>query len=74
VIGLSSLTVQQAVTIAIRYSAVRVHNRNVRNSHFFLNKKEQILDYQTQMHRLMPILAESYAMIFSHKQLIRRNA
>ena len=35
-IGLSSLTVQQAVTIAVRYSAVRVHNKNVCFTVFFV--------------------------------------
>lgn len=53
----SALTAQQGVTIAIRYAASRVHNQN-----------EQVLSYQTQMHRILPDLAEVYAMTFAGKR------
>ncbi|CAL2027462.1 unnamed protein product [Caenorhabditis brenneri] len=48
-----------ALTIAVRYSAVRRQG--------FLEDKSQevkVLDYQTQQHRLFPAIARSYAFIF----------
>ncbi|KAA0186590.1 hypothetical protein HAZT_HAZT004737, partial [Hyalella azteca] len=55
---------QRAVTIATRYSAVR------RQSELVPGEGEvQVLDYQTQQHKLLPQLATVFAVTFSARRL-----
>eukprot|EP01130_Rhizamoeba_saxonica_P016042 TRINITY_DN7336_c0_g1_i1.p1 TRINITY_DN7336_c0_g1~~TRINITY_DN7336_c0_g1_i1.p1 ORF type:complete len:719 (+),score=148.75 TRINITY_DN7336_c0_g1_i1:30-2159(+) len=54
----SAKNVQRALTIAIRYSAIR---RQFPSKTDEINE-EQILNYQTHQYRLMPMLATSYAL------------
>eukprot|EP01114_Cavostelium_apophysatum_P017702 TRINITY_DN5320_c0_g1_i2.p1 TRINITY_DN5320_c0_g1~~TRINITY_DN5320_c0_g1_i2.p1 ORF type:complete len:414 (-),score=57.19 TRINITY_DN5320_c0_g1_i2:13-1254(-) len=50
--------IKQALTIAVRYAAVRVHHN-----------RTQLLYYQTHQQRLMPLLAFAYALHFSCMKL-----
>lgn len=62
----SSMYLAAAVTIAIRYSLVR------RQSELKPNAPEpQVLDFQTQQHKLFPLLAQSFAYNIAG-QLLRR--
>lgn len=56
----------RAVTIAVRYSAVR---RQFASSS--TGKETQILDYQTQQHKLFPLIAAAYGMYFVGKDMMR---
>ncbi|XP_070828837.1 peroxisomal acyl-coenzyme A oxidase 1 isoform X1 [Chaetodon trifascialis] len=59
IVGHSAEALAKSCTIAIRYSAVR-HQSEIR-----LGEPEpQILDYQTQQHKLFPLLATTYAFNF----------
>ena len=49
--------IKKALTIAIRYSAVRRQFPSADDP----NVEEKILDYQTHKHNLMPMLATTYA-------------
>ncbi|KAG9403348.1 hypothetical protein AC1031_005994 [Aphanomyces cochlioides] len=61
---MSGKCLSKAALIAVRYSAVRLQGLSATEP----NKELQILDYQTQQHRLLPRVAESYAiMTTSHK-------
>jgi acyl-CoA oxidase len=51
---------KMALTIAVRYSAVRRQFPNPTGTH-----EEQILNYQTHQYRLMPLLANCYAYHFT---------
>ncbi|EGT32495.1 hypothetical protein CAEBREN_25370 [Caenorhabditis brenneri] len=55
-----------ALTIAIRYSAVRIQGFLEDKSH-----EVKVLDYQTQQHRLFPAIARAYAFIFCGFETIR---
>ncbi|UMM15031.1 hypothetical protein L5515_002619 [Caenorhabditis briggsae] len=60
------LFLAHALTIAVRYSAVRRQG--------FLKDKSRevkVLDYQTQQHRLFPSIARAYAFIFCGFETIR---
>jgi acyl-CoA oxidase len=57
----SAETLKRALTIAVRYSARRIHHTN--------KGATQILDYQAQQQRLMPLLAATYALHFTGKKL-----
>jgi acyl-CoA oxidase len=60
-----SMILASAVTIAIRYSLVR------RQSEIKPNAAEpQILDFQTQQHKLFPLLARAYAYRFAGHSVI----
>ncbi|CAG9533626.1 unnamed protein product [Cercopithifilaria johnstoni] len=50
-----------AVTIAIRYSAIRRQGEWKPGS----NKEVQILDYRTQQYRILPYLAQSFVFLFT---------
>jgi acyl-CoA oxidase len=58
--------IARAATIAVRYSVVR--------RQFPAGKGQpevQILDYQTQQHKLFPLVAAAYAMFFVGKEMMR---
>ncbi|VDP21223.1 unnamed protein product [Heligmosomoides polygyrus] len=57
-IATQAMFLAQALTTAIRYSAVRRQGE-------ISNGEVKILEYQTQQHRLLPQLARSYAFIFT---------
>ncbi|KAI8322608.1 acyl-CoA oxidase [Martensiomyces pterosporus] len=59
IVETASLVLSRALTVAIRYSAVRRQGspRMFKNS----AREPQVLDYQTQQHRLFPLLAQAYA-------------
>uniref|UniRef100_A0AAY4A4G4 Acyl-coenzyme A oxidase n=1 Tax=Denticeps clupeoides TaxID=299321 RepID=A0AAY4A4G4_9TELE len=59
IVGESARALSKACTIAIRYSAVR-HQSELRPG----EPEPQILDYQTQQHKLFPLLATAYAFHF----------
>ncbi|XP_060068142.1 peroxisomal acyl-coenzyme A oxidase 1-like [Ylistrum balloti] len=60
IVGDSSRGLSQACTIALRYSAVR------RQTEISPGGPEaQIIDYQTQQHKLFPLLATAYALHFT---------
>nr|XP_023675785.1 peroxisomal acyl-coenzyme A oxidase 1 isoform X1 [Paramormyrops kingsleyae] len=59
IVGESARALSKACTIAIRYSAVR-HQSELRAG----EPEPQILDYQTQQHKLFPLLATAYAFHF----------
>ncbi|XP_069105551.1 peroxisomal acyl-coenzyme A oxidase 1-like [Argopecten irradians] len=60
IVGDASRGLSQACTIAIRYSAVR------RQTEISPGGPEaQIIDYQTQQHKLFPMLATAYALHFT---------
>uniref|UniRef100_A0A3Q3MC61 Acyl-coenzyme A oxidase n=1 Tax=Mastacembelus armatus TaxID=205130 RepID=A0A3Q3MC61_9TELE len=59
IVGASACALSKACTIAIRYSAVR-HQSEIRPGY----PEPQILDYQTQQHKLFPLLAMAYAFSF----------
>uniref|UniRef100_A0AAQ4QUI7 Acyl-coenzyme A oxidase n=1 Tax=Gasterosteus aculeatus aculeatus TaxID=481459 RepID=A0AAQ4QUI7_GASAC len=55
----SARALSKSCTIAIRYSSVR-HQSEIRPGH----PEPQILDYQTQQYKLLPLLAMAYAFTF----------
>ncbi|XP_010746626.2 peroxisomal acyl-coenzyme A oxidase 1 isoform X2 [Larimichthys crocea] len=59
IVGESARSLAKACTIAIRYSAVR-HQSEIRPG----EPEPQILDYQTQQYKLIPLLATAYAFTF----------
>uniref|UniRef100_H3C704 Acyl-CoA oxidase 1, palmitoyl n=1 Tax=Tetraodon nigroviridis TaxID=99883 RepID=H3C704_TETNG len=59
IVGQSALALAKSCTIAIRYSAVR-HQSELRPG----EPEPQILNYQTQQHKLFPVLAAAYAFTF----------
>ncbi|TKS68816.1 Peroxisomal acyl-coenzyme A oxidase 1 [Collichthys lucidus] len=59
IVGESARSLSKACTIAIRYSAVR-HQSEIRPG----EPEPQILDYQTQQYKLIPLLATAYAFTF----------
>ncbi|XP_035258793.1 peroxisomal acyl-coenzyme A oxidase 1 isoform X2 [Anguilla anguilla] len=59
IVGESARALSKACTIATRYSAVR-HQSELRPG----EPEPQILDYQTQQHKLLPLLATAYAFHF----------
>ncbi|XP_053712401.1 peroxisomal acyl-coenzyme A oxidase 1-like isoform X2 [Synchiropus splendidus] len=59
IVGESARALSKACTIAIRYSTVR-HQSEIRPG----EPEPQILDYQTQQHKLFPLLATAYAFTF----------
>ena len=61
----SGLKIAKATTIAVRYSAVRAQF-SVRDG----EPEQPILNYQTQLHTLMPLVATSYAFTFAGKHLM----
>ncbi|KAK6478137.1 peroxisomal acyl-coenzyme A oxidase 1 isoform X1 [Huso huso] len=56
IVGDSARSLSKACTIAIRYSVVR-HQSELRQG----EPEPQILDYQTQQYKLLPLLATAYA-------------
>ncbi|XP_075870169.1 peroxisomal acyl-coenzyme A oxidase 1 isoform X1 [Nelusetta ayraudi] len=59
IVGDSARCLAKACTISIRYSAVR-HQSEIRPG----DPEPQILDYQTQQHKLFPLLATAYAFTY----------
>eukprot|EP00118_Oscarella_pearsei_P020274 m.219063 g.219063 ORF g.219063 m.219063 type:complete len:411 (+) comp39918_c0_seq24:14-1246(+) len=57
---LSGLSLAQGVTIAIRYSAVRRQTQPRPGA-----EELQLLDYQTQQYKLLPLVAAAYAATFA---------
>lgn len=64
IVGACSRSLQYAVTIATRYSAVRHQSEIVPGQ-----PEPQILDYQTQQYKLIPQIASVFAIIFSARSL-----
>jgi acyl-CoA oxidase len=56
----ATINLSQALTIALRYSAVRrqgfLHSTDI---------EQKVLDYKLQQYRLLPLLAASYAFHFT---------
>ncbi|KAK0142698.1 Peroxisomal acyl-coenzyme A oxidase 1 [Merluccius polli] len=65
IVGNAGLVLSQCCTIAIRYSAVR-HQSEIRAG----EPEPQILDYQTQQHKLFPLLATAYAFLFAGQYMV----
>ncbi|CAL8274373.1 unnamed protein product [Gadus morhua 'NCC'] len=65
IVGNAGIVLSQCCTIAIRYSAVR-HQSEIRAG----EAEPQILDYQTQQHKLFPLLATAYAFLFAGQYMI----
>ncbi|XP_071960149.1 peroxisomal acyl-coenzyme A oxidase 1-like [Antedon mediterranea] len=66
IIAFSFLELARALTIAVRYSAVR------RQAPLEIGGDEvQILDYQTQQQKLFPGLATAYAFCFIHQKITK---
>ncbi|XP_013401428.1 peroxisomal acyl-coenzyme A oxidase 1 isoform X1 [Lingula anatina] len=64
IVSTAAKNLGEACTIAIRYSAVR------RQSEMKPGEPEpQVLDYQTQQHKLFPLLATSYAYWFAGRSM-----
>jgi acyl-CoA oxidase len=59
-------TLGRACTIAIRYSAVRRQFPSKENP----KQELQVLDYQSQQYRLLPLLATAYAMHFTGERML----
>ncbi|KAM8878434.1 peroxisomal acyl-coenzyme A oxidase 1 isoform 1-T1 [Spinachia spinachia] len=59
IVGESARALSKSCTIAIRYSSVR-HQSEIRPG----DPEPQILDYQTQQYKLLPLLATAYAFTF----------
>ncbi|XP_028258746.1 peroxisomal acyl-coenzyme A oxidase 1 isoform X1 [Parambassis ranga] len=59
IVGESARALAKSCTIAIRYSAVR-HQSEIRQG----EPEPQIIDYQTQQYKLLPLLAMAYAFTF----------
>ncbi|XP_029706113.1 peroxisomal acyl-coenzyme A oxidase 1 isoform X2 [Takifugu rubripes] len=59
IVGQSALALAKSCTIAIRYSAVR-HQSELKPG----EPEPQILNFQTQQHKLFPVLATAYAFTF----------
>ncbi len=64
----ASRSLARALTIAIRYNAVRLQGFPDGNS---VNSELQILDYPTQQSGLMPLLAYAFGLHFVGKDLRR---
>ncbi|KDO26556.1 hypothetical protein SPRG_07958 [Saprolegnia parasitica CBS 223.65] len=62
----SGRQLSKAATIAVRYSAVRAQGANATKR----CEEMQVLDYQSQQHRLLPRLAEAYAIIIASNRLL----
>jgi acyl-CoA oxidase len=61
----ASKTLAKACTIAIRYSAVRRQFSKSENQ-----PEEQVLNYQSQQYRLLPLLAAAYAIHFTGQRMM----
>ncbi|KAJ8002052.1 hypothetical protein DPEC_G00175800 [Dallia pectoralis] len=59
IVGTAGIALSKACTIAIRYSVVR-HQSEIRPG----EAEPQILDFQTQQYKLLPLLATAYAYNF----------
>ncbi|KAJ1951341.1 hypothetical protein EC988_004072 [Linderina pennispora] len=57
IVEFASLALSRAITIAVRYSVVRRQG----STRMYQGGEPQVLDYQTQQHRLLPLLAQAYA-------------
>jgi len=60
----SAKNVEKALTIAVRYSAIRRQFHTTDQ-----NLEEQILNYQTHQYRLMPMIANAFAFHFVSIQM-----
>ncbi|XP_077863417.1 peroxisomal acyl-coenzyme A oxidase 1-like, partial [Saccoglossus kowalevskii] len=60
IVSAGSYMLSQAVTIAVRYSAVRRQTEQIKGE-----KEPQILDYRSQQLKLFPYLAAAYAFTFT---------
>lgn len=74
IIGEAMHYLGRAVTISIRYSAVRKQFPKVISSQTSstpqsLPEEEYILNYQTQQHKLLPLLATAYAFHFTQTKI-----
>lgn len=65
VFGIAARGLAQAVTIAVRYSCVR-HQSELKPG----SAEAQILDFQTQQYKLLPLLATVYAYWFAGRKMI----
>ncbi len=61
-------TLARACTIAVRYSTVRRQFPSKQDS----KREEQVIDYQSQQYRLLPLVAASYAMLFTGARMLDR--
>jgi acyl-CoA oxidase len=56
-------SLSKGLTIALRYSCVRRQFKNTTGS----KQETKLIDYQTQQMKLIPLLATSFGIAFSHK-------
>lgn len=54
----------KALTVAIRYGIVRTQFKNFKDPTTGKLVERKILDYQTHLHRICPLLAFNFAMVF----------
>jgi len=59
----SAMFLAQALTIGVRYSLVRLQLKDESG------QKLKIFDYQLQMEKLIPLIADAYAMLFGYYRL-----
>ncbi|TMW63106.1 hypothetical protein Poli38472_002047 [Pythium oligandrum] len=61
----SGLSLGKAVTISVRYSAVRAQGYDAKDE----SKELKVIDYQSQQYRLLPLVAASYAITLTGNQM-----
>ncbi|KAG7400370.1 acyl-Coenzyme A oxidase [Phytophthora boehmeriae] len=69
IVTLSVGVLEKALTIAVRYAAVRRQGLQVNSAD--PHPETKLLDYQTHQHRLMPVLARAYAYRLQTRHITR---
>jgi acyl-CoA oxidase len=64
----SGLTLQRALLIGMRYSAVRRQFKNTSGS----KQETKLIDYQTQQMKHLPLLGCAYGMLMSHTFVVQK--
>lgn len=67
---LSNMLLSKALTIGIRYGIVRTQFKNFRDPITGKLIERSIIDYQTHLDRLCPLLAFNIAMVFGNQRVL----